>query len=94
MSTEAVAIVALVRQRITSTALGTDRNLRPTGPYTTQRQKDDALELALAWLEAADDRRITMGDLDMVSSLTATALDAVRCRDRRLAAASDREAGK
>ena len=66
MSRAEVDIVQVVRQRVASYATGIDRNVRPTGPYVTDRQQDDAVELALAWYDAADDRRITVADLDMV----------------------------
>ena len=83
MSRAEVDIVQVVRQRVASYATGIDRNVRPTGPYVTDRQQDDAVELALAWYNAADERRITEADLAMVASIASTALDAVRCRNRR-----------
>ena len=93
MSAPEVDIVRVVRQRVASCATGIDRNVRPTGPYVTDRQQDDAVELALAWYDAADDRRITVADLDMVASLASSALDAVRVRDRRLAAPAGSDRG-
>ena len=45
MSAE-VDIVQVTRQRVASYATGIDRNVRPTGPYVTDRQQDDAVELA------------------------------------------------
>lgn len=83
-----IDIVNITRNRVDAHAAGIDRNVRPTGPYVTDCQRTDAVELALAWYEAADDRRITLADLDMVTSLASSALDAVRCRDRRLASSS------
>ena len=78
-----IDIVKVTRQRVDSYAVGIDRNVRPTGPFVTDRQREDAVELALAWYHAADDRRITLADLDAVASLASTALDAVRERNRR-----------
>jgi len=60
-----------------------DRNVAPLGPFVTEQEKCDATGLALAWVNAADERRITEADLAMVASIASTALDAVRCRNRR-----------
>ena len=77
-----------IRTRIDQHAAVIDRNLRPIGPNVTDRQRFAAENLALAWLDAAEASGVTLDDLDMVASLASTALDAVRCRDRRLERAS------
>lgn len=75
--------VVAMRAKVDGHAAGIDRNVAPLGPFVTEQEKQDATDLALAWVNAADERRITEADLAMVASIASTALDAVRCRSRR-----------
>lgn len=80
------AIVTLIRSRVDRCAAGMDRNLQPCGPFVTELQRQQATDLALRWVHAADDMQVTIRDLDAVASLADNALDAIRARDRREAA--------
>jgi len=75
--------VVAMRAKVDGHAAAIDRNVAPLGPFVTEQEKQDATDLALAWVNAADERRITEADLAMVASIASTALDAVRCRNRR-----------
>jgi len=75
--------VVAMRAKVDGHAAAIDRNVAPLGPFVTEQEKQDATDLALAWVNAADERRITEADLAMVASIASTALDAVRCRSRR-----------
>lgn len=83
MTATDTAAVTVMRSRVDLYAAGIDCNVRPTGPFVTETQRLDATDLAMRWLHAADDVRVTGADLDGVASLAATALDAIRTRDRR-----------
>ncbi len=75
--------VVAMRAKVDGHAAAIDRNVAPLGPFVTEQEKQDATDLALAWVNAADERRITEADLAMVASSALAALDAVRCRSRR-----------
>ena len=78
--------VVAMRAKVDGHAAAIDRNVAPLVPFVpfvTEQEKQDATDLALAWVNAADERRITEADLAMVASIASTALDAVRCRSRR-----------
>ena len=75
--------VVAMRAKVDGHAAAIDRNVAPLGPFVTEQEKQDATDLALAWVNAADERRITEADLAMVASIASTALDAVLCRSRR-----------
>jgi len=75
--------VVAMRAKVDGHAAAIDRNVAPLRPFVTEQEKQDATDLALAWVNAADERRITEADLAMVASIASTALDAVRCRSRR-----------
>jgi hypothetical protein len=59
------------------------RARRRSGCAVTGAQCLDAAELACDWIEAAARVQVTEEDLDLVASVTITAVDAVLARDRR-----------